>query len=135
MWQCPKCGREFKNLNQQHFCGERDNSIDEYISLQPEEVRPILNELREALRSVLPEAQEKISWRMPTFWKKHNIIHFAAFKNHIGIYPGDQAILHFADCLTEYKTSKGAIQLPYKKPIPLELIKDIAKWCYEENSK
>ena len=59
MWQCPKCGREFKNLNQQHFCGEPDNSIDEYISLQPEEVRPILNELREALRSVLPEAQER----------------------------------------------------------------------------
>ena len=48
MWQCPKCGREFKNLNQQHFCGEPDNSIDEYISLQPEEVRPILNELRGA---------------------------------------------------------------------------------------
>lgn len=67
---------------------------------------------------------------MPTFWKKQNIIHFAAFKNHIGIYPGAEAVVHFADRLTDYKNSKGAIQFPLQKPLPLDLIAEIAKWCY-----
>ena len=68
---------------------------------------------------------------MPTFYDKHNIIHFAAHRHHIGLYPGDKAIVHFADRLSEYKTSKGAIQLPFNKPLPLELIAQIAKWCYD----
>jgi len=74
---------------------------------------------------------ERISWSMPTYWRRHNIIHFAAFKNHIGLYPGAKAIENFSDRLTEYKTSKGAVQLPYSKPIPFQLIAEIAKWCYE----
>lgn len=131
MWQCPKCGREFKNQNQNHFCVDPSNSIDAYIAAQPEPVQPLLNQVREVIRSVLPDAQEHISWRMPTFWSKHNIIHFAAFKNHIGIYPGEKAMVNFASRLTEYKTSKGALQLPYNKPLPLNLIAEIAKWCYE----
>jgi uncharacterized protein YdhG (YjbR/CyaY superfamily) len=61
----------------------------------------------------------------------HNIIHFASFKKHIGLYPDDKAIEYFSDRLTEYKTSKGAVQLPYSNPLPLELITEIAKWCYE----
>jgi uncharacterized protein YdhG (YjbR/CyaY superfamily) len=68
---------------------------------------------------------------MPTYWNKHNIIHFAAFKKHIGLYPGAKGIENFADRLMEYKTSKGAVQLPCDKPLPLELIAEIAKWCYE----
>jgi uncharacterized protein YdhG (YjbR/CyaY superfamily) len=134
MWTCPKCGREFKNTNQHHFCEKADNTIDAYISAQPENVRSILYELRELLRSALPEAEERIAWKMPTYWKKHNIIHFAAYKNHLGIYPGEQPIVIFADRLKEYKTSKGAIQFPYNKPLPAELITDIAKWCYAEYS-
>lgn len=132
MWQCPKCNREFKNKNQDHFCGEPPKTIDVYIDAQPENVQQILNQVRETIRAVLPDAEERISWSMPTFWKKHNIIHFAAFKNHLGIYPGDKAIVHFAERLTEYKTSKGAIQFQYKNPVPFELIEEIAKWCYEE---
>ena len=131
MWQCPKCGREFKNRNQDHFCGEPPQTIDEYIAAQPESVQPFLIQVRDTIRAVLPEAQERISWSMPTYWNKHNIIHFAAFKKHIGIYPGPKAIENFADRLTEYKTSKGAVQLSYSKPLPLDLIADIAKWCYE----
>lgn len=131
MWQCPKCGREFKNQNQDHFCVDPPNSIDAYIAEKPEQVQLLLNQVREAIRAVLPDAQECISWRMPTFWSKHNIIHFAAFKNHIGIYPGDKAMEYFASRLTEYKTSKGALQLPYNKPLPLKLIADIAIWCYK----
>ena len=68
---------------------------------------------------------------MPTYWKDHNIIHFAAHKNHIGIYAGVQAVINFQDHLADYKTSKGAIQFPYSKEIPVELIAEIAKWCWE----
>jgi uncharacterized protein YdhG (YjbR/CyaY superfamily) len=131
MWQCPKCGREFKNQNQDHFCGEPIKTINEYITAQPESVQPLLHQVRDTLSDALPGAEERISWRMPTYWSKHNIIHFAAFKKHIGLYPGDKAMEHFTDRLTEYKTSKGAVQFPYSKPLPLKLIAEIAKWCYE----
>ncbi|MEX1377310.1 MAG: DUF1801 domain-containing protein [Eubacteriales bacterium] len=130
MWKCPNCGREFKNTNQDHFCGEPPKTIDDYIALESEDVQQILNKVRNTLRDVLPDAIEKISWRMPTYWKNHNIIHFASFKNHLGIYPGPLAIEHFADKLKNYKTSKGAIQFQYSEPIPYELIAEIAKWCY-----
>ncbi|MGE4272958.1 MAG: iron chaperone [Desulfitobacterium sp.] len=106
-------------------------TIDEYIAAQPEEVQPFLNQIRQTIKAAIPDTEEKISWRMPTFWRKHNIIHFASFKNHIGIYPGAEAMEHFAPRLTEYKTSKGALQLPYSKPLPLELVAEITKWCYE----
>lgn len=129
MWKCPKCGREFKNIEQNHFF-EKPNSIDEYIAAQPENIRPALQSIRETISQAVPEATEKISWQMPTFWQGKNIIHFAAFKKHIGIYPGPEAIVHFSDRLTEYMTSKGAIQLPYDKSLPSQLIADIAKWCY-----
>lgn len=133
MWQCPKCQREFINQNQKHYCGEKPKTIDEYIEQERTEVQPILYEVREALRKVLPDAEERISYGMPTYWKKHNLVHFAAQKNHLGFYPGDQAIVHFQDQLRDYKTSKGAIQFPYHKPLPLDLIVEIAKWCYKRD--
>lgn len=134
MWKCPECGREFNNLNQDHYCGEAPKTIDEYISKQPENIQLLLIQVRDAIRLALPEAKEKISWRMPTYWEQHNIIHFAGFKKHIGIYPGPLAIEHFAERLADYKTSKGAIQIPYSESLPLELIADIAKWCYTTGS-
>ena len=106
-------------------------AIDQYISDQREDIQPILHQVRETLRAALPEAEERISWRMPTYWKDKNIIHFAAFNNHMGIYPGDVAIEHFRDRLSDYHFSKGAIRFPYDRPIPLDLIRDIALWCYE----
>ena len=127
MWKCPKCGREFKNTEQDHFC-VKPNSIDEYIVAQPEDVRPLLQSIRETIRAAAPEAIEKISWQMPTFWKDENLIHFAAFKKHIGLYPGGEATSKFAERLVGYKTSKGAIQLPLGKPIDYELITDIVRW-------
>ncbi|HHT26547.1 MAG TPA: hypothetical protein GXZ82_04795 [Firmicutes bacterium] len=130
MWQCPKCGREFAKTNQSLFCGETPKTLDEYIAAQPEAVQPLLEQIRAAIRAALPDAQERISWRMPTYWQKHNIIHFAAFKDHISIYPGDEAIRHFAYRLIDYKTSKGTWQLPFDKPLPLDLIAEIAHWCY-----
>lgn len=129
MWKCPECGREFKKEGQDHFCGEPPKTIDEYIHTNPENIQPFLHQVRDTLRNALPDANERISWSMPTYWNKHNIVHFAANKNHIGLYPGPEAIVHFAPRLTEYKTSKGAVQFPYNEPIPLKLIEDIAKWC------
>jgi uncharacterized protein YdhG (YjbR/CyaY superfamily) len=134
LWKCPKCGRQFKKEKQGHFCGEKPTNIDDYIAAQPENVRPFLNQVRDTIRRTLPEAEERISWSMPTYWKKHNIIHFASFKKHIGLYPGDKAVENFREKLAEYKTSKGAIQFPYDKPLPLELIAEIATWCYERES-
>ncbi len=131
MWTCPECGRSFKRRNQGHYCGKAPETIDAYIAAQPEEARQYLKAVRSAIRQVLPEAEEKISWSMPTFWKKHNIIQFAGFQKHIGLYPGPEAVETFAERLKGYKTSKGTIQLPYDKPLPLDLIGDIARWCYE----
>ena len=131
MWTCPKCGRTFKRKEQDHYCGKAPETIEEYIAAQPEEVQPYLTELRNALHAALPEAEERISWSMPTYWKTHHIIQFAGFKNHVGLYPGPEAVLEFSERLKEYRTNKGTIQLPYNKPVPAELIADIARWCYE----
>ena len=132
MWTCPKCGRTFQKQNQGHYCGKAPETIDAYIAAQPEEARQYLKAVRSAIRQVLPEAEEKISWSMPTFWKGHNIIQFAGFKNHIGLYPGPEAVAHFSAKLEDYKTSKGTIRLPYQEPLPLDLIADIAKWCWNQ---
>ncbi len=135
MRKCPKCGQTFETENQEHHCIGETSPIDAYIAAQPENVQPFLNLIRNKLGAVLPNAQERVSWRMPTYWDKHNIIHFAAHKNHIGLYPGPEAIAHFSDRLKQFKTSKGAIQFPYNKHIPIELIGEIAKWCYETENR
>ena len=127
MWQCPNCGREFKNTNQEHSCA-RIETIDQYISGQAEELQPVLQKIREVMRTAAPDSTEKISYGMPTFWQGENLIHFAAFKRHISIFPGASASVVFADRLTEYKTAKGTIQLPLDKPIPYGLIEEITRW-------
>ena len=129
MWTCPKCGRNFRNINQNHYCGKAPETIEEYIREQPEEVQPLLRQLQETIHGAIPEAKEKISWSMPTFWKGRNLIQFAASQKHIGLYPGPEAVEAFADRLTSYPTSKGTIRLPINQSIPLELIADIARWC------
>ena len=88
MWKCPKCGRAFKKENQSHYCGKAPETIDEYILAQDESIRGQLQNVREAIRKGLPDAAEKISWSMPTWWDGYNVIHFAANKKHIGLYPG-----------------------------------------------
>lgn len=133
-WKCPKCGREFSKKDQQHFC-EKPQTIDEYIAAQDERVQPRLNKIRAILRKALPEAEECISWSMPTYRKGRNIIHFAAFKKHIGVYPGGEATEKFAEELAEYDTSKGTIRLPYDRELPEDLLVRIARWCYEKYKK
>lgn len=138
MWQCPKCKREFKNTNQDHYCGEAPKTIDEYISEQPEEIRPILVKVYETIRAAAPDATEKISWHMPTFWQGENLVHFAAFKKHVNIYPGDLSLAPFENRLDGYLTTKGAVQFYYDKPIDFDLITDITRWrlaCVEGKNK
>ena len=134
MWKCPKCGREFSRQNQDHYC-EKPETIDAYIDAQSEAVQPRLREVRAILRSAIPEAEERISWSMPTFWKGRNLIHFAASKKHLGLYPGGEATTVFAGRLADYDVSKGTIRLPYDEPLPGELIADIARWCFSRYAK
>jgi len=135
MWKCTKCGKEFKVVNQNHSCVSPE-TVDEYIDGLPEDIKPVLIKVREVIRAAAPDATEKISWQMPTYWQGENLIHFCAHKNHLGIHPGLVERLPFAERLKEYKTSKGAIQFPYNKPIDYALISDITKWrvkTVEEN--
>ena len=131
MWKCPKCGRDFKNAEQNHFCG-KISTIDDYIADQPVEVQPLLQAIRDTIRNAAPDATEKISWQMPTFWQGENIIHFAAFKSHIGVFPGGEAVGVFEKRLAEYKTSKGTIRFPLDRPIDHNLIADIVHWRLEQ---
>ena len=134
MWKCPKCGREFSRQAQDHYC-VKPKTIDDYIAAQDEALRPRLEEIRSLIRSAIPETEERISWSMPTYWKGKNLIHFAASKKHLGLYPGDAAVAHFANELTNYDVSKGTIRLPYDRELPVDLIERIARWCYETYGK
>ena len=129
-WKCPKCGREFARENQDHYC-VKPRTIDEYIEAQEETVRPRLHEIRAVIRGAIPEAEETISWSMPTYRKGRNIIHFAAARKHVGLYPGEEAVARFAEELAGYEVSKGTIRRPDDRPLPADLIRRIAGWCFE----
>ncbi|GFP76147.1 iron chaperone [Clostridium fungisolvens] len=110
-------------------------SIDEYISSCPSEVQEVLENLRKVIKEAAPEATEKISYQMPTFFLYGNLVHFAAFKNHIGFYPTSSGIEAFKHELTQYKSSKGAVQFPKSEPLPYELVSKIVKYRVVENIK
>lgn len=110
-------------------------TIDEYIERFPEDIQSILRKIRHIIREITPGATEKISYGMPAFWHKENLVYFAAMKNHIGFYPTAIGVAAFADKLTEYKTSKGAIQFPLNQTIPYDLISEITRWRLEYVTK
>lgn len=130
MWKCPKCGREFKKINQSHYCG-KPKFVEDYINAQDEEKRQDLYKIEEIIKNTIPEAQERISWSMPTYWRGVNIIHFAANKNGIGLYPGTEAINSFKDELSSYKTTKSSVEIPYGH-IDEDLIRRITIFCWKE---
>jgi len=134
MWKCPRCGREFARRAQQHYC-EKPNTIDEYIAAQDEAVQPRLREIRSILHAAIPEAEERMSWSMPTYWRGRNIIHFAASKKHLGLYPGGEATTVFANDLRGWDVSKGTVRIPWDRELPVALIRNIARWCYEAYRK
>ena len=107
-----------------------DNSVDEYIKAFPSEVQERLNTIRNIVKELAPQATERLCMKMPTFdlngkW----FVHYAAYKKHIGFYPQPEAVAAFVDKLSGYKTSKGAIQFPLDKPLPVELIREIV--CFK----
>jgi uncharacterized protein YdhG (YjbR/CyaY superfamily) len=111
------------------------DSIDAYISKFPPEVQEILNTLRKVIQESAPEAKEKISYQMPTFDLHGNLVHFAAYKNHIGFYPAPSGVDAFKHELSPYKWAKGSIQFPLDKPLPYELVSRIVKFRADENMK
>ncbi len=111
----------------------RYTSIDEYIALFPDELQTVLQELRATIRAAAPGAEEKISYQMPAFALKGNLVYFAAYKNHIGFYPTASGIQTFHDELSAYPVSKGAIRFPIGQPLPLDLISRIVRFRVDEN--
>jgi uncharacterized protein YdhG (YjbR/CyaY superfamily) len=109
------------------------SSIDAYIASFPAHVQAILNTLRATIRAAVPDAEEKISYGMPTFSFKGNLVHFAAHANHIGFYPTPSGIAAFQDELAAYKGAKGSVQFPLEQPLPLDLIQRIVQFRVTEN--
>lgn len=110
------------------------STIDEYMLQFPIEIQTILTELRAFITKLVPEATQKISYQMPTFYLYGNLVHFAAHKNHIGFYPAPSAIEAFQEELSKYKWAKGSVQFPLKEPMPYDLIKKMVLFRVEENT-
>jgi uncharacterized protein YdhG (YjbR/CyaY superfamily) len=112
------------------------NEVDAYISNFPAEIQERLNAIRKVIQEEAPDASERICMKMPTYdlhgkW----LIHFAAFKKHIGLYPQASGVEAFEERLKEFKTSKGTVQFPYKKPLPIDLIREIVRYRVEEQNQ
>ncbi len=111
----------------------KPKTIDAYISAWPVNVQELLEQVRTTIRENAPTASETISYGIPTFTLNGNLVHFAAFKNHIGFYPGPSGIEAFPNQLSKYVRAKGSVQFPYDKPLPLGLISRIVKFRVKEN--
>jgi uncharacterized protein YdhG (YjbR/CyaY superfamily) len=114
---------------------KKPQTIDEYIRMFPKDVQAKLESIRQLVRELAPEAQEKISYQMPTFYLEGNLVHFAAFKNHIGFYPTPSGIDAFQKELSKYKNAKGSVQFPIDEALPVALIKRMVKYRLEKNRK
>lgn len=111
-----------------------NNSLfKDYFNAQTTETQDKLNAIYQAIKETAPDATEKMSYGMPTFFFNGNLVHFAAYKNHIGFYPAPSGILNFIEELKPYKSSKGAIQFPLDKPLPIDLIRKITAFRLQEN--
>ncbi|MCE1253510.1 MAG: DUF1801 domain-containing protein [Anaerolineae bacterium] len=110
-------------------------TIDEYIAAFPAEIQDILQQIRAVVHQEAPEASEAISYGMPTFKLNGNLVHFAAFKNHIGFYPTPTGIDAFKEALSAFKGAKGSVQFPLDQPMPFDLIRDIVRFRIGENQK
>jgi ribonuclease Z len=157
-WRCSRCGElkcchnglclncELEKLKQnKQYCWDQENNmeeskekyetIDEYISQFPEAIRELLTQIRNTIKAAAPEATEKISYQMPTFYYHGNLVHFAGHKNHIGFYPTPSGMDTFAEELSAYKQGKGSVQFPLDQPLPLSLITRMVKARVLENNQ
>jgi len=108
-------------------------TIDQYISGFPTEIQILLEQVRATIREAAPDAKEAIKYAMPTFVLNGNLVHFAAFQNHIGFYPVPSGIVAFKEELSAYKNGKGSVQFPFNRPLPLDLIARIVEFRVKEN--
>lgn len=102
--------------------------IDSYIADYPVPVQKLLKQMRATIKKAAPKAEEKMAYGIPTFYLDGNLVHFGGSKNHIGFYPAPSAIIAFKNELKEYVTSKGAVQFPLNKPLPLKLVSAMVKF-------
>lgn len=109
-------------------------TVDEYIASCDVFAQPKLRQLRKIIRDAEPTLTERICWRMPTYRLNRDVIHFAANRRHVGVYPGPEAIEHFADRLSDYRTSKGAIQIPYDRDLDAELLADLVQFSIDQQA-
>src|SRR5687768_12205494 len=110
-------------------------NIDEYIAAFPKDIQKVLNEIRATIKKAAPQAEEAIKYAIPTFVLNGNLVHFAAFKSHIGFYPAPTGMEQFKKALSPYSTGKGSVQFPLGQPMPLDLITRIVKYRVKENSE
>lgn len=115
--------------------GTKYKTIDDYLKSFPEDVRIILEKVRQTIRKAAPEAEEIISYQIPTFRLNGNLVHFAAFKHHIGFFPTPSGVEAFKKEISQYKWSKGTIQFPLDEPVPYDLIEKITMFRVQENKK
>lgn len=111
------------------------STVDQYIGSFSPEVQSLLEQIRRTIQAAAPEAEECISYAMPTYKQHGNLVHFAAYKNHIGFYPAPSGLLEFREEITKYPNSKGAVQFPLDQPVPLDLIEAIVRFRIQENLK
>ena len=110
-------------------------TVDEYIGSFSKSVQDVLEKLRRTIQKAAPEAEEVISYQIPTYKLNGSLVHFAAFKNHIGFYPTPSAIKVFKKELSRYETAKGSVKFPMDKPIPFDLVRKIVEYRVKENSE
>jgi uncharacterized protein YdhG (YjbR/CyaY superfamily) len=111
----------------------KPKNVDAYIAAFPEESQALLQAMRETIAKAAPEAEEVISYQMPTYKLKGNLVHFAGYQHHIGFYPGSSGIAAFKEELSSYKSAKGSVQFPIDKPLPLEIVERIVKFRVKED--
>jgi uncharacterized protein YdhG (YjbR/CyaY superfamily) len=120
---------------QYEFKEEIMDTVDEYIASFGPEIQKTLGEIRDFIKKEIPEATEKISYGMPTFYLNGNLVHFAAFKDHYGFFPSPSGIDAFEKELAPYRSGKGTLRFPMDKPIPWEIIRKVVRFRVEENAK
>ncbi len=132
MWMCPKCGREFQRRNQSHYCGIAPQDVTEYIVLQEIKCRSHLTKLRNVILNNIPNVKERIAWSMPMYEKTKQSVSFSACKNHVSLYVDTKILNNFKLQLSDFVIKKNAIYFPYNKELPIKLIEDIIKQCFED---
>lgn len=111
----------------------KPKNIDEYIAAFPKATQELLELMRKTIGEAAPEAEETISYQIPTFKLKGNLVHFAGYERHIGFYPGSGSTIAYREELSGYKSGKGSVQFPIGKPMPLELVTKLVKFRIKEN--